>query len=47
MKTRAVFPSNPLERDLSTPTKQIESEKGMRFNSLTQKKPQPRKPGLF
>ena len=28
MKTRPMFPSNPLERDLSTPTKQSEIGKG-------------------
>ena len=40
MKTRAVFPWNPLERDLSTPTKQIEIEKGVTFQqSNTQKAP--------
>src|SRR5215475_2750601 len=40
MKTRPLFPSNPLERDLLTPTKQIEIGKGVTFQqSNAQKSP--------
>jgi hypothetical protein len=47
MKTRPMFPGNPLERDLSTPTKQSEIGKGDVSAVKRTKKPRPEKPGLF
>jgi len=45
MKTHPVFPSNPLERDLLTPTKQIEIGKGVTFQQSNAQKSPGRKTG--